>query len=394
MTNRHLFTSESVTGGHPDKICDQISDGVLDALLTQDPGARVAVESLVSHGQVVVAGEVTTSGYVPVADIARQVLLDLGYNTAESGIDGAACGVSVLIEAQSPEIAAGVNVALEARTGQAGDAYEKQGAGDQGLVFGYACNETEQLMPLPISLAHALAERLQSLRLDGALPMLWPDGKTQVTVEYAAARPVGLDTVVISAQHRPQVDQAELAALLSEQVINPVLEPVGLAGPRRVLVNPSGSFVHGGPSADTGLTGRKLIVDTYGGMARHGGGAFSGKDPSKVDRTGCYAARWVAKTVVAAGLAQRCEVLVAYAIGAAEPVSLATETFGTGRVDDDVLAAAVGKVFDLRPAALVETLDLNRPIYRPLATFGHFGRPGLTWEDTSRAEALLVTLGS
>ena len=392
MTKRHLFTSESVTGGHPDKICDQISDGVLDALLVQDPQARVAVECLISHGQVVVAGEVTTSGYVPVSEIARQVLLDLGYDSAEAGIDGAVCGVAVLIEAQSPEIGAGVDLALEARSENTTDPFELQGAGDQGLVFGYACDQTDSLMPLPIAAAHSLAERLQFKRLDGTLPMLRPDGKTQVTIDYSDDQPVGVDTVVISAQHRPDIGQDQLREVLQHHVIDPVLEPLDLGPARRVLINPSGSFVHGGPSVDTGLTGRKIIVDTYGGMARHGGGAFSGKDPSKVDRTGCYAARWLAKTVVAAGLARRCEVQVAYAIGSAEPVSLAVETFGTGQVDEPALARALGQVFDLRPGALVQALDLKRPIFQPLATFGHFGRPGYAWEDTARVDALLAAL--
>jgi len=392
VTKRHLFTSESVTGGHPDKICDQISDGVLDALLVQDPQARVAVECLISHGQVVVAGEVTTSGYVPVSEIARQVLLDLGYDSAEAGIDGAVCGVAVLIEAQSPEIGAGVDLALEARSENTTDPFELQGAGDQGLVFGYACDQTDSLMPLPIAAAHSLAERLQFKRLDGTLPMLRPDGKTQVTIDYSDDQPVGVDTVVISAQHRPDIGQDQLREVLQHHVIDPVLEPLDLGPARRVLINPSGSFVHGGPSVDTGLTGRKIIVDTYGGMARHGGGAFSGKDPSKVDRTGCYAARWLAKTVVAAGLARRCEVQVAYAIGSAEPVSLAVETFGTGQVDEPALARALGQVFDLRPGALVQALDLKRPIFQPLATFGHFGRPGYAWEDTARVDALLAAL--
>ena len=392
MTFQHLFTSESVTGGHPDKICDQISDAVLDALLIQDPEARVAIETLIGHGQVVVMGEVTTSGYAPVADIARGVLLDLGYDSAESGIDGAACGVSVQIEGQSAEIAAGVEQALEVRGTASGPSLDQQGAGDQGLMFGYACDETPELMPLPISLAHRLARQLQERRLDGTLPRLWPDGKTQVTIAYSDNQALWVDMVVISAQHRPEVSQGELRALLQKHVIDPVFEPIGLGQHRRVLVNPSGSFVQGGPSADTGVTGRKIIVDTYGGMSRHGGGAFSGKDPSKVDRSASYAARWVAKNVVAAGLAQRCEVQVAYAIGTAEPVSLAIDTFGTSKVDDFPLRRAVDTVFDLRPAAIVSALDLKRPIYRPLATFGHFGRPGLPWEDTSRAEALVKAL--
>ncbi|MCL2802954.1 MAG: methionine adenosyltransferase [Micrococcales bacterium] len=392
MAQEHLFTSESVTGGHPDKLCDQISDGVLDALLAHDPEARVAAECLIGHGQIVVAGEVTTSTYVPIAEIARQVLLDQGYNSAEMGIDGSVCGVTVQIEAQSPEIAAGVDVALEARGLSSQDPFEIQGAGDQGLVFGFACDETPELMPLPITAAHRLARRMQRLRLEGVLPMLRPDGKTQATIRYAGQRPVGVDTILISAQHRPEVSQAELAEVLGRHVIDPVLGELDLPGPSRVLINPSGSFVHGGPRADTGLTGRKIIVDTYGGMARHGGGAFSGKDPSKVDRTGCYGARWVAKNVVAAGLASRFEVQIAYAIGSAQPVSVAVETFGTGLVPDAALVQAIRRTFDLRPAALVDALDLKRPIYQPLATFGHFGRSGFSWEDTSQADALLAAL--
>ncbi|MDR2380928.1 MAG: methionine adenosyltransferase [Bifidobacteriaceae bacterium] len=388
MAQRKLFTSESVTGGHPDKLCDQISDAVLDRLIDQDPRARVAVETLISHGQVVVAGEVTTEAYAPVADIAREVLLGLGYDSAEAGIDGASCAVAVLIEGQSGEIAAGVDQSFEARDGSAADDWESQGAGDQGMMFGYAVDETPELMPLPIHLAHRLAERLEDVRLSGELGYLRPDGKTQVTVAYEGGVPVSLETVVISAQHVPGVDEKTLARELGEHVIGPVVQREGLTPPRRVLINPSGSFVVGGPAADTGLTGRKIIVDTYGGMARHGGGAFSGKDPSKVDRSAAYAARWAAKNVVAAGLARRCEVQVAYAIGAAHPVSLAVDTFGTGQIADTAIADAIGEVFDLRPGAIVAALDLLRPIYRATASFGHFGRPGLSWEDTRRAAAL------
>jgi S-adenosylmethionine synthetase len=387
-----LFTSESVTGGHPDKLCDQISDAVLDGLLEADPEARVAVESMISHGQVVVAGEVTTNSYVPVADVAREVLLNQGYDAAEAGIDGASCGVSVLIEEQSREIAAGVDHSVEARLGGRLDAIAEQGAGDQGMMFGYAVDETPELMPLPIHLAHQLAERLEAVRLAGELDYLRPDGKTQVTVAYRQERPVGLDTVVVSAQHAPRVDQDQLAADLRAAVIDPVIQQTGWDRVGRVLINPSGSFVVGGPAADTGLTGRKIIVDTYGGMARHGGGAFSGKDPSKVDRSASYAARWVAKNLVAAGLARRLEVQVAYAIGKAEPISVAVDSFGTGQVSDAALAAAVTEVFDLRPAAIIAALDLLRPIYRATATFGHFGRPGFSWERADRTDALLAAI--
>jgi S-adenosylmethionine synthetase len=352
----------------------------------------VAVETLISHGQVVVAGEVTTDAYVPVADLARQVLLDQGYGSSETGIDGGSCGVAVLIEGQSPEIGAGVDRSVEARSGGSTSRLEVQGAGDQGLMFGYAANETPELMPLPIHLAHRLAERLEAVRLSQQLSYLRPDGKTQVTVVYEDGRPVGLDTVVVSAQHAPGVVGEQLTEDLEIAVINPVLAQLGLGAPRRVLVNPSGSFVVGGPAADTGLTGRKIIVDTYGGMARHGGGAFSGKDASKVDRSAGYAARWVAKNVVAADLAQRCELQVAYAIGAAEPVSVTVDTFGTGQVSDETLGRAITQVFDLRPAAIVEALDLLRPVFRPTATFGHFGRPGFTWEHVNRTAELVAAV--
>ncbi|MDR2566662.1 MAG: methionine adenosyltransferase [Bifidobacteriaceae bacterium] len=391
MSETKLFTSESVTGGHPDKLCDQISDAVLDGLLAQDPFARVAVESLISHGQVVVAGEVTTNGYVPVAEVAREVLLDQGYDTAEAGIDGASCGVSVLIEGQSREIAAGVDNSVETRHGGRRDALEQQGAGDQGMMFGYAVDETPELMPLPIHLAHKLAQRLEEVRLDGTLEYLRPDGKTQVTVAYRDGKPVGLETIVVSAQHAPRVEQGQLEADLRAVVIEPVIGEAGWEDVGRVLVNPSGSFVVGGPAADTGVTGRKIIVDTYGGMARHGGGAFSGKDPSKVDRSASYAMRWVAKNLVASGLARRCEVQVAYAIGKAEPISVAVDSFGTGAVSDAALASAVTGVFDLRPAAIIAALDLLRPIYRTTATFGHFGRTGFPWEETNRAEDLAAS---
>ncbi|MDR1293490.1 MAG: methionine adenosyltransferase [Bifidobacteriaceae bacterium] len=396
---RH-FTSESVTAGHPDKLCDQIADAVLDDILRADPYARVAVELLITRGQVHVAGEVSTTDYTNVADLVREVLLSTGYTTAESGIDGGSCGVSVSIEEQSPDIAAGVDRPVEWRAarsvgGATIEAFDAQGAGDQGMMFGFACDETPVLMPLPIFAAHRLAARLEEVRLTRVVEGLRPDGKTQVTVSYEDGRPVGLAAVVVSAQHDEGWDQRELAATLEAAVVAPVVKDLGLdVDGARVLINPAGSFVVGGPAGDTGLTGRKLMVDTYGGMGRHGGGAMSGKDPSKVDRSGAYAARHVAKTVVAAGIARRCEVKVAYAIGAATPVGLAVETFGTGRVPDGVLERAVAEVFDLRPAAVIEHLDLLRPIYRPTATYGHFGRsgPGFTWENTDRTGALLAAL--
>jgi S-adenosylmethionine synthetase len=379
-----------VTRGHPDKLCDQIADAILDAIVAQDPAARVAVELLITRGQVHVAGEVTTTAYVDVADLVREVLGDVGYTTAESGIDGSSCGVSVSIEAQSPDIAAGVDHSIEWRGG-ARDAFDAQGAGDQGIVFGYACDETAEAMPMPIHAAHRLAERLERVRRDGIVDGLRPDGKTQVTVRYADSRPVGLAGVVVSAQHEPGWTMSDLAETLTRTVVEPVVEDLGFAMDGvRVLINPAGPFEVGGPAGDTGLTGRKLIVDTYGGMARHGGGAMSGKDPSKVDRSGAYASRWVAKTIVAAGLASRCEVQIAYAIGVARPVGLLVETFGTGDLGGSALAQAVERVFDLRPAAVVDHLRLARPVYRPTAAYGHFGRsgPGFTWEDTSRAEDL------
>jgi S-adenosylmethionine synthetase len=381
-----------VTGGHPDKLCDQISDAVLDGLLTQDKLARVAVETLISHGQVVVAGEVTTDAYVAVANLVREVLLDQGYDSAEAGIDGASCGVSVLIEGQSPEIAAGVNQSQEVRDGFEPDPFEVQGAGDQGMMFGYATKETPELMPLPIHLAHRLAERLEAVRLSGELDYLRPDGKTQVTVGYGDQGPETVAAIVVSAQHTPQISEQDLARDIKRVVVAPVVDAAGFAVPERLLVNPSGSFVVGGPAADTGLTGRKIIVDTYGGMARHGGGAFSGKDPSKVDRSAAYAARWVAKNIVAAGLAGRCEIQLAYAIGAAQPVSFSVNTFGTGQVADSAIEKAALEVFDLRPAAIVAGLDLLRPIYRATASFGHFGRPGFSWEATDRAAALAAAV--
>jgi len=400
-----LFTSESVTEGHPDKICDQISDGILDAILEQDPKARVAVETLVTTGLVHVAGEVTTEAYVEIPRIVRDTVLRIGYDNSTKGFDGASCGVEVSIGQQSPDIAQGVDTAYESRTGGV-DPLDKQGAGDQGLMFGYACDDTADLMPLPIHLAHRLAERLTQVRKDETLPYLRPDGKTQVTIGYRGDRAVSLDTVVVSSQHADHISlEGMLAPDIETHVIAPVLAEMLADGTDldvsnyRVLVNPTGKFVVGGPMGDAGLTGRKIIVDTYGGMARHGGGAFSGKDPSKVDRSAAYATRWVAKNVVAAGLARRCEVQVAYAIGKAQPVGMYVETFGTETVDVDLIQRAIGRVFDLRPAAILDDLDLLRPIYSPTAAYGHFGRttaPGVdnafTWERTDRVEALLAAV--
>ncbi|NCT90840.1 methionine adenosyltransferase [Cellulomonas sp. APG4] len=383
-----LFTSESVTEGHPDKVCDQISDGILDAMLAQDPAARVAVETMVTTGLVHVAGEVTTEAYVEIPQVVREVLQRIGYTSSTIGFDAHSCGVSVSIGQQSPDIAAGVDTAWEVRSGAEHDPLDAQGAGDQGLMFGYASDDTPSLMPLPIWVAHRLAERLATVRKEGTLDYLRPDGKTQVTIGYEGDRPVHLDTVVLSTQHDPGVPlDARLAPEVAEHVVVPVLEELDLdTTSHRLLVNPTGTFVVGGPQGDAGLTGRKIIVDTYGGMARHGGGAFSGKDPSKVDRSAAYAMRWVAKNVVAAGLARRCEVQVAYAIGASHPVGLYVETFGTETVPVDRLTAAIREVFDLRPAAIVRDLDLLRPIYSRTAAYGHFGRElaDFTWERTDR----------
>ncbi|QCB93621.1 methionine adenosyltransferase [Cellulomonas shaoxiangyii] len=392
-----LFTSESVTEGHPDKICDQISDAILDAILEQDPDARVAVETMVTTGLVHVAGEVTTSAYVEIPQIVREVVRGIGYTSSHIGFDGDSCGVSVSIGQQSPDIAAGVDKAIEVRE-DAGDMdpLDLQGAGDQGLMFGYASDETPSLLPLPIWLAHRLAEQLAAVRKDATLPGLRPDGKTQVTVGYEGDRPVALDTVVLSTQHEPDVQEVTLARDVAELVVRPVLAGLDLdVSAHRLLVNPTGQFVIGGPQGDAGLTGRKIIVDTYGGMARHGGGAFSGKDPSKVDRSAAYAMRWVAKNVVAAGLARRCEVQVAYAIGKAHPVGLYVETFGTETVPVERLTAAIREVFDLRPAAIIRDLDLLRPVYRRTAAYGHFGRdlPEFTWERTDRTADLLSAVG-
>ena len=387
-----LFTSESVTEGHPDKIADQISDAILDDLLRQDRKSRVAVETLITTGQVHVAGEVTTDGFADVMSLVRDTVLGIGYDSSEKGFDGNSCGVSISIGQQSSDIAQGVDSAVEKRLTQSSDPYDLQGAGDQGLMFGYASRETPSLMPLPIWLAHRLAERLTLVRKSGVLPYLRPDGKTQVTIAYDGDKPIGIDTVVISSQHASSVDvEGKLAPEIKEHVIDVVLGDLDLDVSKvRVLINPTGRFVIGGPMGDAGLTGRKIIVDTYGGMARHGGGAFSGKDPSKVDRSAAYAMRWVAKNVVAAGLADRCEVQVAYAIGKAQPVGLFVETFGTGSLPDTQISDAITKVFDLRPAALIADLDLLRPIYSKTAAYGHFGRelPEFTWEKTDRASAL------
>jgi S-adenosylmethionine synthetase len=395
-TDLRLFTSESVTEGHPDKICDQISDSILDAMLREDPRARVAVETLVTTGLVHVAGEVTTSGYVDIPAIVREKITSIGYTSSDVWFDGRSCGVSVSIGSQSPDIAQGVDSAIETREGDSSDAGDQQGAGDQGIMFGYATTETPELMPIPIWLAHRLAERLAEVRHSKVVDYLRPDGKTQVTVGYDGSIPRTVDTVVVSAQHSPAVSNETLRAEIEELVIRPVLERSGLDFSNyRVLINPTGRFEIGGPQGDAGLTGRKIIVDTYGGASRHGGGAFSGKDPSKVDRSAAYAMRWVAKNAVAAGLADRLEVQVAYAIGKAAPVGLYVESFGTGHVDDATIIGAINEVFDLRPGAIIRELDLLRPIYASTATYGHFGRelPDFTWERTDRVEALRSASG-
>jgi S-adenosylmethionine synthetase len=390
--SKRLFTSESVTEGHPDKIADQISDAILDSLIAQDSSSRVAVETLITTGQVHVAGEVTTNGYADVMGIVRDTVIGIGYDSSVKGFDGNSCGVSISIGQQSPDIAQGVDDAFEHRVSAAADPLDLQGAGDQGLMFGYACDDTKELMPLPIWLAHELAQQLSKVRKSGALPYLRPDGKTQVTIEYDGDKAVALDTIVISSQHAEDVDVAkQLTPEIISQVIDPILAKVDL--PRkdlRTLINPTGRFVIGGPMGDAGLTGRKIIVDTYGGMSRHGGGAFSGKDPSKVDRSAAYAMRWVAKNVVAAGLARRCEVQVAYAIGKAQPVGVFVETFGTETVPVLKIQSAVTSVFDLRPAAIIRDLNLKRPIYSETAAYGHFGRelPNFTWELTNRVAQL------
>jgi len=394
--SKRLFTSESVTEGHPDKIADQISDAILDSLLAQDSKSRVAVETLITTGQVHVAGEVTTNGYADVMGIIRDTVIGIGYDSSEKGFDGNSCGVSISIGQQSQDIAQGVNDAFEHRVDSAVDPLDLQGAGDQGLMFGYACDDTKEFMPLPIYLAHQLAQQLTAVRKSGALGYLRPDGKTQVTIEYNGDKAVAIDTVVISSQHSEDVDVVKkLTPEIIEHVIKPVLSKIDLPQKDlRTLINPTGRFVIGGPMGDAGLTGRKIIVDTYGGMARHGGGAFSGKDPSKVDRSAAYAMRWVAKNVVAAGLARRCEVQVAYAIGKAHPVGVFVETFGTETVDIAKIQAAVFSVFDLRPAAIIADLNLLRPIYSKTAAYGHFGRelPDFTWEATNRVDALRAAI--
>jgi S-adenosylmethionine synthetase len=390
MARRYLFTSESVTEGHPDKLADQISDAVLDAIMADDPGGRVACETVVTTGLVIVAGEISTETYIDVPDVVRRTITDIGYTDSKFGIDGETCGVMTAIQEQSRDIAQGVNHAAEEREGGSADALDTVGAGDQGMMFGFACRETDELMPMPIAMAHALAKRLADVRKAGLLPYLRPDGKSQVTIEYEDGRPVRVDTVLVSAQHRDQVDRDTLLAPdLREHVIDPVLVEFGLDHEdKRVLVNPTGTFEIGGPKADTGLTGRKIMVDSYGGMAPHGGGCFSGKDPTKVDRSAAYMARHVAKSVVAAGLAERVQVQVAYAIGTAHPVSFVLDPFGTSEVDPARLQDTVFEAFDFRPAAIIEALDLRRPIYRETACYGHFGRKGFTWEATDRADDL------
>ena len=391
--HRQQFTSESVTEGHPDKVCDRISDTVLDAMLEQDPSSRVAIETMATTGLIHVAGEVTTSSYVEIPRLVRQTIRDIGYTSSDIGFDGASCGVTLSIGQQSADISEGVTTSLEIREGmRSDDAFDRQGAGDQGLMFGYASNETSELMPAPIALAHRLAERLAKVRKEGIVPGLRPDGKTQATIGYEGLRPVSLEAVVISTQHDEGVERSWLHEAMKEHVLDHVLQTQGLdldVSDLRLFVNPSGKFVVGGPMGDAGLTGRKIIVDTYGGMARHGGGAFSGKDPSKVDRSAAYAARWAAKNVVASGLAERCELQVAYAIGRARPVSVRVDTFGTETAPVERIESAVAKVFDLRPAAIIEELELKRPIYAATSAYGHFGREGFSWERTDRVDELL-----
>jgi S-adenosylmethionine synthetase len=391
MSELRLFTSESVTEGHPDKICDQISDAILDAMLEQDPNSRVAVETMVTTGLVHVAGEVTTAGYVEIPRLVREKVQEIGYTSSDIGFDGASCGVSISIGQQSPDIAQGVDTGFETREGGSVDRFDAQGAGDQGIMFGYATNETKTLMPTAIHISHRLSERLASVRKSGEVDFLRPDGKTQVTVGYEGTKPKTIEAVVLSTQHNPGISHADIVDAMRESVINPILEQTGLDySGVKLFINPTGTFVVGGPMGDAGLTGRKIIVDTYGGASRHGGGAFSGKDPSKVDRSAAYALRHVAKNVVAAGLADRVEVQVAYAIGVARPVGLYVETFGTGKVADEAIVAAINEVFDLRPKAIIESLQLLRPIYSKTAAYGHFGRelPEFTWEAIDRADAL------
>ncbi len=389
---KYLFTSESVTEGHPDKICDQISDAVLDAILEQDPDGRVACETAVTTGMVLVMGEISTKCYVDIPKIAREVIRDIGYDRAKFGFDCDTCGIITSIDEQSGDIALGVDRALEAK--EAGITEEDNGAGDQGMMFGFACDDTPELMPLPISLAHKLAKQLAKVRKDGTLPYLRPDGKTQVTIEYEDDRPVALETIVVSNQHSPDVPMEQLRADIKREVIDAIVPKKLMRPETKIFINPTGRFVIGGPQGDSGLTGRKIIVDTYGGMGRHGGGAFSGKDPTKVDRSAAYAARYVAKNIVAAKLARKCEVQLAYAIGVAKPVSINVNTFGTGKVADEVLEQAVEKVFDLRPTAIIRSLDLRKPIYRKLAAYGHMGREdlGVNWEKTDKVDALLAAV--
>jgi len=391
-----MFTSESVTEGHPDKLCDQVSDAVLDACLEQDPMSRVACETATKTGYVMLLGEITTQAFVNFDDLVRRVVKEIGYDSSEKGFDGNTCGVLSAIASQSPDIAMGVDAALEAKAGEMSeDEIEKVGAGDQGMMFGFACNETEALMPMPIYLAHNLARRLAQVRKDGTLPWLRPDGKSQVTVEYSHGRPKRVNTVLISTQHAPEISHTDIEEAVMEHVIQPTIPAALLNGQPRVFVNPTGRFVIGGPMGDAGVTGRKIIVDTYGGMGRHGGGAFSGKDPTKVDRSAAYAARWVAKNVVAAGLAERCEIQVAYAIGVARPLSVNVETFGTGRIPDEQIVTLINAHFDLRPGAIIRDLNLRRPIYRKTAAYGHFGRTDIDapWENTNVAEALRAEAG-
>ncbi|MEY3846592.1 MAG: hypothetical protein RJA66_859 [Actinomycetota bacterium] len=397
MSELRLFTSESVTEGHPDKICDQISDAILDAMLEQDPNSRVAVETMVTTGLVHVAGEVTTAGYVEIPRLVREKVQEIGYTSSDIGFDGASCGVSISIGQQSPDIAQGVDTGFETREGGSNDRFDAQGAGDQGIMFGYATNETKTLMPTAIHISHRLSERLAAVRKSGQVDFLRPDGKTQVTVGYEGTTPKTIEAVVLSTQHNPGVSHADIVDAMRESVINPILEQTGLDySGVKLFINPTGTFVVGGPMGDAGLTGRKIIVDTYGGASRHGGGAFSGKDPSKVDRSAAYALRHVAKNVVAAGLADRVEVQVAYAIGVARPVGLYVETFGTGKVADEAIVAAINEVFDLRPKAIIESLQLLRPIYSKTAAYGHFGRelPEFTWEALDRADALRAAVNA